>query len=82
MRIWPDRRPGTPLPQAGEACRRGAAIGAANGFLWALVADAAAGIALCAATGAGAVGALLALLFWSAAAELPEDPVLPPHDGC
>jgi hypothetical protein len=67
---------------SGIECRRGAAIGGANGLLWAIVAGGALPIALLAAAGGGAVGALIALLIWSASGELPEDRVLPPRDGC
>jgi hypothetical protein len=63
-------------------CRRGAAIGGANGLLLALLAGGAPSLALLAAAGGSVVGALIALLIWSGSGALPEDPVLPPQEGC
>lgn len=61
-------------------CRNGAAIGGVNGLLLTIIAGVAPQFALLGAAGGSALGALIALLIWSASGELPEDPVLPPDD--
>ncbi|MGE5468543.1 MAG: hypothetical protein ACM3Y9_14050 [Ignavibacteria bacterium] len=73
------RKPAPPAP-VGTECSRGAAIGAANGIILALLGGATPAVTVMAAAGASAVGALIALLLWSASAAAPEDRVLPPRD--
>lgn len=59
-------------------CQRGAAVGAFSGAIMATFAGATPLVGVLAAASASAVGALIALLIWSASAEAPEDDVLPP----
>lgn len=73
-----NRKP--PQLSAGTECTRGAAIGAASGFVFAGFGGATTGAMLLTAAATCAVGALIALLFWSASEGAPEDPVLPPRD--
>lgn len=70
----------SPPSQAASECRRGAAIGAANGLILAMIGDLTLPVQLLAAVGAGGVGALIGLLLWSSSGSLAEDPVLPPRD--
>ncbi len=65
---------------AGKECTRGVAVGTANGLAMAVLAGAPPLIALLAAAGGGALGALIALLIWAGSDGLHEDPVVPPRD--
>lgn len=66
--------------RAGSECCRGVIIGMANGVILALIGGAAAPTVMLSAVGAGAVGALIALLVWSGSGGAPEEPVLPPRN--
>lgn len=67
-------------PRLGRECGCSVAIGGANGLFWATLAGASPALALAAALGGGAVGALIGLLLWSGSDTLPEDRVPPPED--
>ncbi|MDD5250883.1 MAG: hypothetical protein PHY45_18035 [Rhodocyclaceae bacterium] len=69
-----------PAPPARSECCRGAVIGAANGLILAAIGGLTLPVQLLAAVGAGGVGALIALLLWSASGSLAEDPVPPPRE--
>ena len=70
----------SPPTRAGTECCRGAIIGAANGAVLAAFGDASAPLSLLAAAGASMVGALIALLIWSASSSVPDEAIRPPPE--
>lgn len=65
---------------AGSECGRGAVLGAVSGLTMAGIGGATIPICVLVAGCASALGALIALLVWSASCDVPEDPVLPPRE--
>lgn len=78
MDVFANRKSGRHFVKA--ECGRGAVLGAVSGLMMAAVGGATVPVCFLAAGGTSAVGALIALLVWSASGDAPEDPVLPPRE--
>ncbi len=78
--MGPSKRKPPTAARAGAECSRGAVIGAANGLVMAAIVGATPPFVALAAAAAAAVGALIALLIWSASPAVEDDRIVPPRD--